>query len=287
MKYCFSLAGISLICDIPFEINISQESLPFIREASDFSADTTLKFERVCVISAPTINAVWQGDISFSYEKESMIVYYAQIPFGEPYARLIWNKNRSETILCEYTEKGEQKIRSSQNLMNLLGLETFLLMHDALLLHASFIVWKGNGILFTAPSGTGKSTQADLWECFERARIINGDRAGLRKVEGVWHAYGLPYAGTSGIYKDESAPVTTIAVLRQSKENSIRKLSKAEALRYIYPELSIHRWDSAFVDKALNLFLDLSVSVQVYLLECLPDKGAVQLLKHTLEEGTL
>ena len=59
---------------------------------------------------------------------------------------------------------------------------------------ASFIRWQGRGILFSAPSGTGKSTQANLWVQHQGAEVINGDRAALRQVGGRWQAFGLPYA---------------------------------------------------------------------------------------------
>ena len=84
------------------------------------------------------------------------------------------------------------------------NIEQVLNSYNTFLLHSSFIKWKDKAILFTAPSGTGKSTQADLWEKYENAEIINGDRSGIRKMDGKWTAYGLPIAGSSGIYKNIS-----------------------------------------------------------------------------------
>lgn len=47
-----------------------------------------------------------------------------------------------------------------------------------LVLHSAYIVTRGGeGILFSGPSGIGKSTQAALWERFAGARTVNGDRA--------------------------------------------------------------------------------------------------------------
>ena len=152
------------------------------------------------------------------------------------------------------------------------------------MLHAAFIRWQEKGILFTAPSGTGKSTQADLWEKYEGAEILNGDRAGLRCIEGCWTAFGLPLAGSSYIYRNESAPADTIVVLRQSPENRIRRLGPAEAFRYLYPEVTVHQWHRPWVEKASSMLLDLISHVPVWLLECRPDQGAVRLLKETIIE---
>lgn len=172
----------------------------------------------------------------------------------------------------------------SKNIIDLLELESLLLNWRGLILHASFVSHNGGGILFSAPSGTGKSTQASLWETYMGARIINGDRTALRKKDGVWTAWGLPYAGTSGIYRNESWPVRAIVLLRQAKENRISGVSHQEALRSLYPELTIHRWDPQFVSKALDLLLELIQQAPVFLLECLPDRGAVELLANKLSE---
>jgi len=173
----------------------------------------------------------------------------------------------------------------SRNILSLINLETVLLKHDRILLHSSFIRWQNQGILFTAPSGTGKSTQAKLWEEYEHAEVLNGDRAALEKTKGSWTAWGLPYAGTSGIYRNESAPISAIVVLRQSKENHMRRLLPREALRYIYPELTNHRWDPWFADRVWNLMSELICEVPIYLLECRPDREAVQLVKKTILKG--
>jgi hypothetical protein len=170
----------------------------------------------------------------------------------------------------------------SSYLLNMLGLEKLLLCHRALILHASFIRWQGQGILFSAPSGTGKSTQASLWETHMGAKILNGDRAGIRYADGAWRAYGLPYAGSSRIFQNGSAPIRAIVVLKQGQENRIRPMGPMEALRALLPEFSAHRWDLAFMDKLLNVAAGLLRDVPVYCLECRPDSEAVQLLHDTL-----
>lgn len=143
-----------------------------------------------------------------------------------------------------------------------------------LILHSSFINWQNNGILFSAPSGTGKSTQADLWNRYENTEIINGDRAGVRNVDGVWSAYGLPVAGSSGIYKNKKAQISHIIVLRQGKENKLTRLSPRDAFIKIYSETTVHTWDAEFQSNILNMISDLVQNVPVYLYECLPDESA-------------
>ena len=151
-----------------------------------------------------------------------------------------------------------------------------------MLLHASLIEYKGIALAFTGPSGVGKSTQADLWHRCAGAQILNGDRAALRKEIHGWQAYGSPYAGSSGIYINRSAPLKALIVLRQGKENKLQPLGYTQALRCLYQELTVHHWERNFVAAATDLCLDLLENIPVYRLECRPEDSAVQLLKEGL-----
>ena len=144
--------------------------------------------------------------------------------------------------------------------------------------------YKNKAILFSAPSGTGKSTQADLWEKYENAEIINGDRSGIRKMDGKWTAYGLPIAGSSGIYKNKKAEISHIIVLKQGKENKLTKLSQREAFIKLYSETLVHTWDKKFQENIINMITDVVQNVQIYQYECLPDKSAVDFLKNQIIE---
>ena len=169
-------------------------------------------------------------------------------------------------------------------------MEDILLRHSGLLLHSSFIRCQGKAVLFSAPCGTGKSTQAELWEKYEGADIINGDRSGLRRLGCGWMAFGLPYAGSSGIYRNESEPLAAVILLSQAKENRLRKLKVLEAFPDLYREVMVHRWDRKFVSESTELLLQLLREIPVYLLECRPDREAVQLVRDEIfgrspEEG--
>lgn len=283
MKYFYQIGEISALCEIPFPVYIQKESIDFIRLQMDKTevADLNICFSPVEELKIAGFDGHWELDRFYTLKS----VYYCSSPQGEPYARIQDISGNGTELLCEYVKGKEFNLNYSRNLCDIIALETLLLNHHGVLLHSSLIRWNDQGILFSAPSGTGKSTQADLWVKYEGADIINGDRAGLRREDGGWNAYGLPYAGSSGIYRNESAPVRAVVVLRQAKENRIRPLRPAEAIRYLYPEVTIHHWDRDFTERAVNLLTDLVTAVPVYLLECLPDQGAVELTKRIIFEN--
>lgn len=286
MQYLYRIAGLTVLCEIPFPVHIREESAAFVQPGEPVPrTDLTVRFCPVAALEPPPPDGYWEID---RYHTPAA-VYYCAAPKGRAYARIGTAPTAEGQLICQYVEGQEGYLNYSRNLCDIIALDTLLLHHSGLLLHASFIRWKGRGLLFSAPSGTGKSTQAALWADYEKAEIINGDRAGLRLLDGGWQAYGLPYAGSSGVYRNQSAALQGVVVLRQAEENRIRRLSPAQAARFLYPELTIHHWDRSFTERAMDLLAGLVTAVPVYLLECLPDRGAVDLTKQAVfpeqEEG--
>lgn len=164
----------------------------------------------------------------------------------------------------------------------LLGLEKVMLQSNALILHSAYMYLDGTAVLFSAPSGTGKSTQADLWEKYRGTRTVNGDRSLLlREAEG-WYAHGWPICGTSEICHNESYPIRAIVMLRQAKENAVRRLRAAEAMKKVFAQITINMWNTEFQLKAMDLIQALITEVPVYELECDISEDAVACLERVL-----
>lgn len=283
--YNYQVAGLQIHCEIPFPLIIRQDFSSFfecVENQFTDASDIKVVFSRVPMLPPMQEGGHWEACRYHLNTLTEDRIYYVSQPKEPPYACVIYRHEATDLVTCQYLPGSEKYMNYAGNLVELAALEKILLLHNGILLHASFIRWKQTGILFSAPSGTGKSTQADLWHLYENADILNGDRAGLRCPNGSWQAYGLPYAGSSGIYRNESVPLRAIVILRQAKENRIQRLHGFSSVSFLYPEVSIHRWDRKFSEKALNLLLQLLEKIPVYLLECRPDQEAVLLLKETL-----
>ena len=108
----------------------------------------------------------------------------------------------------------------------------FLISHDILLFHGSGISVDGEGFLFTAHSGTGKSTHTRLWrQVFgARAIMVNDDKPFLEiKSDGVW-LHGSPWSGKHGLDSNICVPLKGLCILERGKENTIRPVAREEAL---------------------------------------------------------
>ena len=162
--------------------------------------------------------------------------------------------------------------------------ERLTALSGSFLLHASFVRWKDRAILFTAPSGTGKSTQAELWCRYCGAELINGDRAIVRVERDGIFACGVPYCGSSGVSKNVTLPLAAIVYLSQAPETSIGKLGGYTAFRRLWEGCSVNVWDREELSSCSQTVLDTVAAVPVYHLACRPDQSAVDALKRLLEK---
>lgn len=191
-------------------------------------------------------------------------------------------KNNYHHFVIYIQKESIDKLVKELHFPPLMSMEQVLLEYNAFQLHSSVIEWNEKGILFSAPSGVGKSTQANLWKQYENATIVNGDKAIIRKKDKKFFAYGSPYAGTSSIYTNISVPICGIVILAQAKENRIEKLSNIDALKKIYSESTVCVWNQRFVEQFIDLLGELIYNIPIYYFSCRPDKEAVNLLKETL-----
>lgn len=163
-----------------------------------------------------------------------------------------------------------------------IALNQLLLYFRTLIFHASYINYNGQGILFTAPSGTGKSTQAELWRKYRGTEIINGDKAGI-SLRDHPRVHGVPFSGTSGICENISLPLRAIVVLSQAPENRIRSIGPTEAVAALCSNVFVNKLVPTEWSMALNLLLDLVTQVPVYALACTPDERAVETLEEAIK----
>lgn len=166
--------------------------------------------------------------------------------------------------------------------VSLLALEKVMIRSEALILHSAYMCLNGKAVLFSAPSGTGKSTQADLWEQYRGTRTINGDKSLLIREEDGWYAHGWPICGSSQICKNETFPILAIVMLKQAKENRVRKLGIAEAVKKLVSQITMNMWNSQFQLQALDLIQQMVMEVPVYELECDISEEAVICLENIL-----
>lgn len=164
-------------------------------------------------------------------------------------------------------------------------LERLLMERGGIVLHSAYMERNGQAVLFSAPSGTGKSTQANLWTRYRNTRTINGDRTLLKKRENRWFAYGWPICGSSEICVNEAFPVRAIVMLCQAKKNQIRELHGFEAVKKVFAQLMVNNWNRSFQETAMDLLSEILEEIPVFELACDISEQAVECLEECLKKG--
>lgn len=152
-------------------------------------------------------------------------------------------------------------------------------------LHSASVCYKDRALLFSAPSGTGKSTHAALWERECGASPLNGD-LGLLALSGDGAAfYGMPWCGTSGIFTTDSLPLGGVVLLRQGKRNALVPLTADERQLRVLNRLISPVWTREQLARSLSFTEELTRRVPVRLYDCTPEPESARLLRAELDRA--
>ena len=158
------------------------------------------------------------------------------------------------------------------------------ILRGAFFLHSAALAVNGEGFVFTGPCGAGKSTHASLWRKHFGDKVIsvNDDKPAVRIIDGVPYICGTPFSGKHDINTNVKVPLCGISILCQSKENSISKISAAQAIPVLMEQTL--RPDNVQKMNALFTLLDETLcKVPVYKFCCNISDEAVMLSYNTMK----
>ena len=281
-SFCVSDFHFRLLC--PEAVRPPENSLKFSAPASDTDYCYTLSLTDV--FPAPTGRLAARRDDILVYHDgqwETRYLRFHGAPVSEPFACCREIDDTGSSIFLSPAALADMVY--DPVFTSLFSLERRLIARDALVLHSSYIRYKGQAILFSAPSGTGKSTQAGLWERYRGAEQLNGDRSLLRKIDGVWTACGWPVCGSSKICHNVDTPIRAIVMLSQAPENRVERLGAMAAFSQLYSQITINRWDRGFQTHAMDLIETLVREIPVYHLACTISEDAVDCMDKALSNN--
>ncbi|MBR6917787.1 MAG: hypothetical protein IKN38_06340 [Clostridia bacterium] len=285
IKY-YEIAGITFSVETPWEYEDTTPYSLFLKDGAD-EVDTRYVFIETDGLPSPTGKLLFENPNYRAYETEDtverFIGYFYEGKELDPAYALVRRKAGDERYVEVLLDRKRDVPKNSSLIFKTLCLEHLVTAHGGMILHASFVKTESGAILFTAPSGTGKSTQAKLWENARGTKTVNGDCAVIRKCENAHFAYGLPFAGTSGICENDSAKLCAIVYLVQAKENSVKRLSGAASFKAVMEGAKLDIWDRRDAEASTSFIKEIAEATPVYILYCLPDRGAVDALSDALE----
>ena len=155
--------------------------------------------------------------------------------------------------------------------------ERFPLLYNTFLFHGSSVAVDGNAYLFTARSGTGKSTHTALWRKYlgERAVMVNDDKPLIRVCEEGSFIYGTPWCGKHRLGNNIQVPLRAICILERGKKNEIHRIEKREALPMLLQQ-SYRPSDIKALEKTVLLLSKMQENVLFFRLKCNMDPEAAE-----------
>ncbi len=157
--------------------------------------------------------------------------------------------------------------------------------YDTVLFHGSCVAVDGAGYLFTAKSGTGKSTHTRLWRELlgSRAIMVNDDKPLIRAAEDGAVVYGTPWDGKHRLSSNIAVPLRALCILTRAADNHIEPITAAEACPMLLQQV-YRPADPAALAKTLELIDRLAARVKLYRLGCNMEPEAAELSYHTMKE---
>ncbi|MBQ4238424.1 MAG: hypothetical protein II698_03865 [Ruminococcus sp.] len=143
-------------------------------------------------------------------------------------------------------------------------------------LHCSCLKYKDEAIIFTAPSGTGKSTHSALWRRHfgDDVVMINDDKPLVREKDGRFYIYGTPWNGKHSIGNNTSAPIRSVVFLSQAPENKATPISPIDAMALLLQQTVLPSNKTA-LSKLLDMLGRLVENIPMYRLGCTISDEAV------------
>jgi len=157
---------------------------------------------------------------------------------------------------------------------------------NGMMLHSSCVVVDDKAYLFSAESGTGKSTHTRFWlDMFgDRAYLLNDDKPALRVFDDGVYAYGTPWSGKDDISVNKKVKVAGICFLERSETNWITMMSPEEIGINMYHG-SVKKVEADVIQQTFKIINLIISKVPVYKMGCTPTVEAAEMSYNFMSKG--
>lgn len=282
---CYNVAGLNVRFD-------GLEDYPYVRERfADYKtecfdkADVHIKLLDVDFIPIPEQKPLASSFKFRKYYKDSdSYSIYAVVNEGggaqaQIHSNLTWSELTVKTSSVHIT--GVKKDFAA--FIILLDAFREIIAHSGgMILHSSAISYKNQGILFSAPSGTGKSTHTKLWQKLYPSDVVlvNDDSPAIFFKNNVQYMYGLPWSG-KGENKNMAVPLKSVVFLERSEQNVIG-LTDIDSAVFFMLEQTFKPVFLDNLDKLLQQVDTLFKSVDIYTVGVNMSDDAAHMVRKTV-----
>lgn len=207
------------------------------------------------ILLFPASTQIWEAQLS---KDASKVIVYCSPPYSEAFNEQLLGAIRLAYLLLA------QK-------------------HHMAVLHSASILYGGRAWLFSAPSGTGKSTHTNLWHSLLNVPVLNGDLNLFTLENGQPVIHGIPWCGTSQISDTKTYPLGGIILLKQAKEDFVEELSFDKRLLLVLQRLISPSWNQSMQEQNLQFVENIAEHILICRLHCTKEPSAVEAIKKKIE----
>lgn len=246
--------------------------------------DVTITYREEENIKIPECTLVKKDRFRMFCENEEEYVNYDILKENDYSALMRIKKDFKEINLYLKDVEDLGGASLSVRLFNMIGevVKQLVIKNRGLSVHSSSISYKDNGIIFSAPSGTGKSTHTRLWQKnYEGTKIINDDMPVLRVIDGKFHLCGVPWSGKTERNINENVPLKAVVFLERGEKNEIEEISVAESVFLLLKQTTMPPYKE-LAKEVMNNVKNLVENIPFYRLKCTISDEAPKVVKDKL-----
>ncbi|MCI7129883.1 MAG: PqqD family protein [Lachnospiraceae bacterium] len=268
----------------PFQINAMESHSPFLPADAIPPADLTVSVHFVQPVQRPVGKILVHNEELLIMETDSC---YGLIFLTSPDISVCYMDKKAHTA-CFYCRR-----RNSETLREELfhGIRfAFLLAASRkglYAIHSASILYKEKAWLFSAPSGTGKSTHAKLWQEQYDTPPLNGDLNLLGMEDGKPVVYGLPWCGTSGIFTEKTYALGGVIFLQRDTSDHVRTLTPDARSLMLSQRLISPTWTREMLGSTLDFCEQLASLITSFTLCCTAKPTAANVCRAAIDTALL
>ena len=138
-------------------------------------------------------------------------------------------------------------------------------------------------VFLVGKSGAGKSTHSRLWEEHFGVDLLNGDLNLVGMTDEGVMVYGLPWCGTSEIYRPFTEKLYGVFFITQWKTNEVRPLEGSERVLSFSNRMISPTWTREGCRRNLEVALKAEPEIYLAELKCRVDREAAEVAKGALD----
>ena len=234
----YLIAGLNICIDSDNDDALNSNLFPYITSKPQSDVYIKIVKTKIPVQIPENAELVKVGPIKYFSDSDGYdTVYFHDINIHKTVAEIKYSPDYKDVRIVSYDFTQDYDLDGKLVIFNLFGhaFSYLIQMYSGFAFHSSAISYKNRGILFSAESGTGKSTHTALWlELFPDTVVVNDDTPVIRLTDGCVKLFGTPWAGSTGLNTNLTVPLDAIVFISRASDNRIVRLQPSDAVKPFY-----------------------------------------------------